>query len=235
MAKHSEEIDNFILLKNGLEHIHIELNKTVPLFFRIGKEAHLVFYRTMTEALRGTANLTITGRHQDKKRVVKYKIGDGPWLQIKKIKVDGCKNAWRYSDPAQTQKPNDNGKPSDTSNVLNYLQSFYDLLAKIQAACFMSKYFGSNPIQVSDNEMLLIEWLHENIRNEFEHFIPKKYYVAIPNLISASAVCLSLSFKLFFESRNVILDSNRGILRSALEENIRLLKQRQLDYAGNTG
>jgi len=226
-----EKIDNLILLENGIDHIRIELSKTVPLFIRIGKEAHLILYRSMVEALRGSANLSITGRPKDKKHVVKYKIGERSWQQIEKTKVGGCENAWRYSNPTQTLKPDDDRKPFDISDALNYLQGFYDLLAKIQAECFMSRYVGSKPIEVSDDEMRVLEWLHENIRNEFEHFIPKLYYVGISELISASLVCLRLSFKLLFESRSIVFHSDSGILRSALEENTCLLKQRQSDYA----
>lgn len=230
MTEGFEKIDNLVLLDNGIEHIRIELNKNVPLFFRIGKEAHLVLYRSMVEALRGTANRSITGSSKDRKRIVKYKIGEQLWKQIEKADYSGCKHAWRYSDPIQTAKPDDTGERFDISDMSNYLQSFYDLLAKIQAECFMSRNFNSKPIQVSDKEMQVLEWLHEEIRNEFEHFIPKLYYVPIPDLLSASRVCLNLSFKLLFESQNVAFYADSTNIRNALEDNMNLLKQRQAQY-----
>ena len=233
MAKNYEKIENLILLENGLEHIQFELNKAQPLFFRIGKEAHLFLYRSMVEALRGTANLEITGRPISKSRIVKYRIGDEPWLQVEKTKVDGCRHAWRYGDPVPTLEPDDDGKPFDISEVSDYLQIFYDLLAKIQATSYMSKYVGSKPIRVPDNEMLVLEWLHENIRNEFEHFIPKLYGVSISDLISASVICLSLSFKLF-ESGNMTFYSDSSTIKNALERCVGLLKQRQSDYVPRT-
>ncbi len=60
----------------------------------------------------------------------------------------------------------------------DYLRGFYDLLAMIQAPCFMLQYTHSAVVSVSDTEMQLLEWLHEKIRNDFEHFMPKTLRVS---------------------------------------------------------
>ena len=227
MTELLEKIDNLILLTNGLVHINYELNIDNPLFFRIGKESHLVFYRSMVEALRGSANLSITGKTKDIKRLIKYKIGDDPWLQIEKKNIDKCKHAWRYSNPIPTREPTIMKDPFDINDISDYLQSFYELLAKIQAECFMSHYVHSKPIQVSIDEMILLEWLHEKIRNEFEHFIPKYYSVSIPDLIDSSILCMKLSYKLLFESGNVIFHTDNGLIKLILDKNIKILTKKK--------
>lgn len=224
MTEIFEGIDNLILLTNGLMHINYELSTKEPLFFRIGKESHLVFYRSMVEALRGTANLSITGKAKDKSRLVKYKIDDNPWLQIVKININKCKHAWRYGDPIPTQDPKIINDPFDITEMSDYLQNFYELLAKIQAECFMSQnVFSSKSIQISNDEMILLEWLHERIRNEFEHFIPKHYSVLISDLVDSSILCLKFSFKLLFESGNVIFHTDNSLMKSIIDKNIEIL------------
>ena len=52
--------------------------------------------------------------------------------------------------------------------------------------------------------MSILEWLHEDIRNEFEHFVPKTYIAAASELSEALAICLKLTRQLLFESGNVI-------------------------------
>ncbi len=221
-----ERIENLILLENGLQHIDFEIGTSQPLYFRGAKESHLILYRSMVEALRGTANLSITGRPKDKKRAVCYKLGDEPWHEIHKVSVKGRKYAWRYSDPAVIREPptlEDNHHPT---RVSDYLQSFYELLAKVQTKCFMSQYFDSKPIQINDNEVALLEWLHEEIRNEFEHFIPKLYSVSTSDSIASSILCLELTFKLLFESRNVIPHDDISGTKQVVTRLLKQLKQK---------
>ena len=222
-----ERIENLPLLENGLQHIEFEISRTQPLYFRAAKEAHLILYRSMVEALRGTANSEITGRPKDKTRTVSYKLGDEPWHEIHKIAVKDCKNAWRYSDPVIVDQPPTMGDINESMQLLDYLQSFYDLLAKIQAKCFMSKCFDSKPINVSDKEMVSLEWLHEEIRNEFEHFIPKLYSVSTSDSIASSILCLKLSLKLIFESRNVIPHDDMSAIEQGLTTVVEQLEQKK--------
>ncbi|KPL03693.1 MAG: hypothetical protein AMJ73_05705 [candidate division Zixibacteria bacterium SM1_73] len=160
----------------------------------------------MVEALKGSANLSITGRPNDKKRSVKYQVGDKPWLEIHRIKIANCNHAWKYSDPSPCDEPLQIHRRFKVPKSENYLISFYDLLAKIQTECFMHRYVMSKSIQVSNDEMKLLEWLHEAVRNEFEHFIPKLYSVFILDLIKSSLFALQLSYRLIFESGNIIID-----------------------------
>jgi len=199
-----EKIDNLILLNGNLNHIKLEINNGKLSFFRIAREAHQALYRSMVEALRGSANLSITGRPKDKKRIVKYQIGNKPWQEIHKIKVEDCKFAWRFSDPEPCEEPSNNDENYEIPEMDNYLISFYDLLAMIQTECFMNRFTHSKHISVSDDEIRKLQWLHEAVRNEFEHFIPKLYSVFIPDLIKTSQISLSLSSKLIYESGNVM-------------------------------
>ena len=54
--------------------------------------------------------------------------------------------------------------------------------------------------------MKILEWLHENIRNEYEHFVPKLYSAPKSDLIYTSISCCGLSKELLFKSNNIIQD-----------------------------
>lgn len=62
----------------------------------------------------------------------------------------------------------------------------------------------SKIVEVTDIELYHLEWLHENIRNEHEHFIPKLYLVQREYLKMVSIICLEKVKLLMFESGNII-------------------------------
>lgn len=86
----------------------------------------------------------------------------------------------------------------------DYLISFYDALAMIQADRFMHLYFMNRVVSVTDDEMKLLEWLHEGIRNEYEHFVPKAYMAPVSDLLKITILSLRLSRESLFDSKAVI-------------------------------
>lgn len=201
-----DRIDNLSLIENGLLHLQFELSTEQPSYFRIAREAHLILYRSMIESLKGTANLTITGRPSGNRSRI-YHIGDDPWKEIHKVKVDGCNKAWRFSEPQLHDIPN-SPKVTRTNELMendDYLIGFYDALAMIQTECFMRRLVYSRIIPIPDTDMRNLEWLHERIRNQYEHFVPKLYMSSIEDLVADTNICLRLSEKLLFESGNASL------------------------------
>ncbi|MGE4519665.1 MAG: hypothetical protein AB7E04_09175 [Desulfobacteraceae bacterium] len=200
-----DKIDNLHLIENGLLHIQFELTRDKISFFRIAREAHLILYRSMIEALKGTASLPVTGR-PSKLRNHKYKIGDNSWQEIYKVEIDGCEKAWRFSEQETCGEP---GKSKELNNKKNsksdnkFLIGFYDALAMIQVECFMKRFVNSEIVYLENKDMKLIEWLHEQIRSEYEHFIPKIYLASIDDLLFASILCVEISQKLIFRSGNI--------------------------------
>ena len=220
MLEEYEKIDNIKLIRNNLRHINCELVSNKPSLMRVAKECHQLFSRMMVEALRGTANLAITERPTGTRKHW-YRKGPDPWKAIQKEKVKGCSKAWRYSEPV-LESPlhyHDHEREGSKPDSANYLLSFYDLLAMIQAPCFMLRYIHSAVISISDKEMQLFEWLHEKIRNDFEHFIPKNLLASSDDCLRASEVCLRLTIDLLTKSNNVTphgIDDLENELRSAL-------------------
>lgn len=100
-----QRIDNMLLLENNLVHLKYELKQSNIFYFRVAKEAHLALYRSMVEALKGSANLAVTGKAKDKSQTVKYQRGNAPWMEIHKSEVVGCKKAWRFSEPEPCDEP----------------------------------------------------------------------------------------------------------------------------------
>jgi len=212
-------INNLLLIRDGFKHCKLELSSAEINYFRVARECHLVLYRSAIEALRGTANLTIKRINNKSGIHCSYKFGDQPLYEIQKEKIDGCNKAWRFSSPKEiTSKmeydhPNSQILESDNSNLLDFL----DAIAMIQTECFM----GINRfIIITDEDMKLIEWLHESIRNQFEHFMPKQYILGVKELLSAACLALTLTKFLLFESYNVIIPEDRNSLFLDLEFSI---------------
>jgi hypothetical protein len=204
MLEEYEQIDNIKLILNNLRHIICELDSIEPSPMRLAKECYQLFLRMMVEALRGTANIAITGK-PTKNRKRWYRQGNDPWKAIQKKDVEGCSKAWRYSEPLlETPQRFQERKGTDISPPDNYLLGFYDLLAMIQTPCFMLRYIHSAVVSVSDSQMKLLEWLHEEIRNDFEHFIPKTLLASCDDCLHASEVCLRLTTDILTKSNNVM-------------------------------
>ena len=110
--------------------------------------------------------------------------------------------------------------PDSKEEVSRYSESeekerlidFYVALAMIQTECFMSMYIHSKVLCVTDDEMRTLEWLHESIRNEYEHFVPKIYSALPSELLNASHIALEHARFLLFDSGNVIFNDNKDSL-----------------------
>lgn len=197
-----DSIDNQRLIANGLQHMAYELSLPEPSYFRIAREAHLVLYRSMIESLKETANLSITG-NPPKHPVFRYQDGDSPWREIHREGVPGCSKAWRFSEPIEIPPPALDMPRAEEPG--DYLVGFYHALAMIQTECFMRQFNDSRSVPVGTESMVTLEWLHESVRNEYEHFIPKFYSGAVEELLNATEVSVRLSHELLFASGNVRL------------------------------
>ena len=206
MFEEYENINNRVLIRNNLRHINAELDSTKPSPVRIAKESHQLPSRMMVEALRGTSSGPVVGRPQ-RNRKYWYTKDNDPWMVIQKEKIEGCCRAWRYSEPVPETPPCYHEQRTSKTQRDDFLVGFYDLLAMIQAPCFMHRYVLSEVVPVSDKEMQLLEWLHEEIRNDFEHFIPRMLLVCSDDCLSAAELCIQLATDLLTKSNNVIVPS----------------------------
>ena len=204
-----ESIDNHSLIYNGLEHVEFELDRSSPSYFRVAREAHQLLYRSLIESLKGTANLSVMGKPKGN-REHRYQFSNEPIKEIHKESISECRYAWRFSLPVITQSFFNNNEiqrltqSQNSSKSDDFLIPFYDALAKVQAECFMHQYVHSQTVNISDREMMLMEWLHERIRNKYEHFVPKGYSAPIYDLLESTKVALSLTKSCLFDSNNVM-------------------------------
>jgi len=86
----------------------------------------------------------------------------------------------------------------------------------------MGGFVHSRPIPVSDEDMSRLEWLHEEVRNEYEHFVPKFYLASADDLLRAAETCLCVTHEILFSSNNVLFHEMPGeqlknILQSVLQ------------------
>ena len=221
----NEEIYNIKLIKDNCKHASFELNSKNPSFYRIAKECHHALYRAMIETLKGTANLQITYERKCKRsHTHQYKLGDNPWLEIRKETIIGCKTAWRFSEPKECEEPAIKSRTWDLVTSNQFLINFFEALAMVQTECFMSNYIFSNKIEITDIEMKDLEWLHLTIRNTFEHYIPMTFVIGKTKLQEVSFLSLRLTRELLFESKNTMGRYPTAILLKKivkLEEDIR--------------
>ncbi len=195
-------IDNVLLVLNGLDHIEFEFTCPKTSYFRIARESHLVLYRSMIECLKGSANIAVTFKPSGVREHI-YQLGDGPIQRIVKQDVPECAKAWRFSSPETVNSfPESRTQSSEPSE--DFLIPFYDALAMIQTECFMQQFIHSDVILVSGDDMATLEWLHESIRNEYEHFVPKLYSAPVVRLLTATRVALTVAKKCLFQSGNVL-------------------------------
>ena len=218
-----ERVDNLILIQDAISHIIYELGGQKNLV-RIGIECHSILLRSMVEVLRGSSNLAITGK-RPKTWEWRYERGNDPCKIIKEQPIKGCKKAWRFSEPEECAEPiPSDGKPVPDEQFLDdHLLGFYDFLAMVQTECHMGHYYGSKPINISDEDMGTLEWLHENVRNSVEHFIPKLLLVDKESLMRAINICIDVSTSLFAESGMILLmDEEKEICDKLIELKNRL-------------
>lgn len=205
-------IDNQILITNSLLHANYELAKQERNYFRIAKESHLILYRSAIESLRGSSNFPVTLERDEQYKTV-YKYGDAPSFEIHKEKLPNCRKAWRFSTPIQVPDSKEEGsRYSESTNSKERLIGFYVALAMVQTECYMCNFVHCKCLSVTDEEMKTLEWLHESIRNEFEHFIPKIYSASPSELLQASFIAIKHAKFLLFDSGNVIFNDNQDSL-----------------------
>lgn len=229
--KYYDEIDNLSLIENGLLHIEFELSRKTSSYFRIARESHRILYCAMIEVLKGTSNIPVTGKlPTDTERI--YTRGNGIWKKIKRIKIKECEKAWRFSEPEECSEPKnekleaENNDKSLGNNLQEkqkeYLIPYYEALAKIQTECYMDQNVRSKAFLISDEDMKMYEWLHEEIRNNYEHFFPSTHLSPISDLCLSAKLCLTLSKDLLFKSANVFFhDNNQDELNSLFDDTLK--------------
>jgi hypothetical protein len=195
-----ETIDNYRLIFNSLEHVEFELTRSTTSYFRVAREAHQVLYRSLVASLRGTSNIAVTGKPSGR-REHRYQLGQDCIKEIHKQSIPACKKAWRYSAPVGVDSFLQADQMKKRSE--DYLIPFYDALAMVQADCFMLRSVNSITVNISDSELSLIEWLHEEIRNKYEHFVPRAYSSPIQHLLQAANLAISKASACLLDSNTV--------------------------------
>lgn len=216
--KDTEYIENIELIERNLKHIEFELLLENPSYFRIAVESHNALLRAMVQVLKGGSNFPIDKKLGKEKMFV---ISNNTMSKviIKKERIDSCKNAWKFSEPiiVDINVGDENNISRNNDEYEKYLVGFYDLLAMIQCDSFMKDFSSAETINISGEDMSILEWLHEKIRNEYEHFIPKSYGAPINSLIHSSILCLDICKKLLVDTSNIYLLQLRNKFKCPLE------------------
>jgi len=114
--------------------------------------------------------------------------------------VKNCKIAWRYSTPIECEEPIYDRHIRSWENKDDFLISFWDALAMIQAENFMHQFVHSRVVHVSDREMGILEWHHDKFRGKIEHFMPTSWSISQRKFLKPTQVCIKLINELLFNS-----------------------------------
>lgn len=211
-----EYIENIDLIENGCNHILHEFEASKRSYFRIALESHNILLRAMVEVLRGTSNSIVTNKFSDKEKRMVFKVGNSPWRLIKKDNIENCRYAWRFSKPEVITDYSEKNVARDIEDR-DYLIGFYDLLAMIQCDFFMIYHTQAKTIVISDEELCDLEWLHQSIRNKYEHFVPSAYGAPINDLLFVSLLCNRICQEILVDSRNIYFVKDYSIFKTLLK------------------
>lgn len=157
------------------------------LFFLDGVEKNLNFWKwaiiALHSALYGSMILSLQGTHPD--RVSK--------LPIKKKRIHTIDE----KDNPVTIEIND-----------KKLISFHDAFKRIQQTKYMKMYVGSKFFRPKHNHYEAVEWINDELRNPFLHFIPRGWSIGIKGLKEIFRDCLEIIEFCLFQSGNVRLEED---------------------------
>lgn len=117
-----------------------------------------------------------------------FKKGEEKWKKSKKVKR-GLGYLIKWEEIEGTPIFDDiKKKKSNKDKVI----SFWTALARVQdAELYMNVYYECcNPLIINDEEWKEIEYLHEDLRNEFMHFVPVSKGIGISRIKTAISVAL---------------------------------------------
>jgi hypothetical protein len=218
LENEKEFIVNIHLIENNFNHILYEFESEKPSYFRIALECHNALLRTMVEVLKGMSkSFVVKNKFSDKEKKHVFEIGNNPAVLIKKATIKGCNYAWRFSLPEEIpnyQINNINQSLEDS----DYLIGFYDLLAMVQCDYFMKYYTQAETIEINDSELADLEWLHQEIRNKYEHFVPKTYGAPINDLLVKSQICIRICEQILVNPTNIYFISDDKIFKEFIDK-----------------
>ena len=145
------------------------------------------------------------------------------WRRSKRVKIDGgpaYRIEWELCDPAP--EPTEQLEPSElrlARLLKGDLIGFWTALARAQdPALWMARMSNTRALQVSDDQMRGIVRLHNLVRNELVHFVPKTNTFRVKGIQEVSKDVINSIGFLVFQSFTVhaFKEDIRGRVRSAI-------------------
>lgn len=121
------------------------------------------------------------------------------WKKSKRIYVKDCRHAYRIKwepcdPPAESFAAYE---PFPSTNLVG----FWTALARVQDhILWMARLSNTRALDLSDDQMRNIFWLHEFVRNEFVHFIPKTQTISIKSILTTSKDVINVIVFLVFNT-----------------------------------
>lgn len=123
-------------------------------------------------------------------------IGSSPWLKSCRVYVDGGP-AYRIKwEPTKDYVVDEDPRPRDPIEILREqdkypLIGFWTALARVQDSTYwMARLTISNALELTDEEIKHIVWLHNHVRNGLMHFKPKSYTIYVSGIRTACTTIL---------------------------------------------
>ncbi len=88
------------------------------------------------------------------------------------------------------------------------LKSFPDILQMCQSETAMKRFVNSRTLSLTLEQEKAIEYLHKDLRNRIEHFIPTQWSIELSSLPKVVMLCLEVIEFLALESGNILFSEN---------------------------
>lgn len=136
-------------------------------------------------------------------------MGDNPWKKSRRAYVAGgpaYRIVWEASAPAAPEGDSEFQNMDELREQWRKrpLVGFWTLLARVQdPVLWMGRSVISRAVQLTDEEIAQIKWLHDEVRNELMHFKPKHNAISISGVKTACGTLLRVVEFIALESFTV--------------------------------
>jgi len=114
---------------------------------------------------------------------------------------------------------NDRGEPIAIELEDRKLLSFPESFKRIQNPKYMKIYINSKVFVPRHSHCEAVEWINNELRNQFLHFIPQELSIGIEGIKEVFKNCLEIIEFCLFQSGNVLLnDKERELFENILRE-----------------
>ena len=189
---------------------------------------HALYSFSVAALVSGNWKMVSSGGGDDNHAYVQG--ASGPWYESYKVSVGSGKVPFRLAWKAlPAEPPPSRSSRKRASKDVSWsdakLINFWTALARVQDGHFwMNRAISTKPLVLTDDELIDLYWLTENVRNRLMHFVPGGFYIDVASVKETSLVALNAIRFLVIESNAVLFYD--GLSKGNVERTLDQLESR---------